>query len=670
MFAFRTARHWGKGPRNWTKELLDLDNHLEKLSISAAPTPATIAPSPAAVSTPVTSGLTDGITPSILCNWAVHVPEMYYEPIHSRSGDDLDAEPANPLRDGKSWPPSWSKPSFVDRLRNGLRDNLFSNIDEEDLPIAIPRLLRSANTSRDEFLEEALGFSIVGRNVDALHSVVRKMRRAHKKVETLSPFHLATSYLSGSDPCCNIFGFMVCRPSLFPLRELYVDHKGHSVLDNLMIAILKSHTSCVPADVDDDMQQHRRFEGEEVDVCGRWDADSDELRALLARGEPRIPFDWKHKFCHTSVQVICHCISLLFCQHPAVDVNSSPSGLFRRKCQHCSHESKLLPLHAMVMTAILLAERGTADEDLFGMVACLLCLLRKGAKPSLKTELSVDALWGDSSSTACVHESFDAVQLADRVPADRIQNWTPGARTGWKLFCYVLRAARRLEEPDSPGQDVVMWDDPPPADGLFDAFFLPADRNTDVQALGRQHQADDDADSADEEISRCISCGESNNFKDCGELGHLWAAVQAEILTYRRLRDSDNWLSDNFDMEEVLEGLEAGNGVRTGFFHKELLRAFCACGVFESAKQPDFACVDEVCYEYFSNLEEWERTTYLWCPELIDEEDEIDDLWAGGCDSSAAEEEDQEFDQDEDGDVGFDDVDEDEDENPQDRLGY
>lgn len=66
-----------------------------------------------------------------------------------------------------------------------------------------------------------------------------------------------------------------------------IDSNGHTILDSLMITILKSHTSCVPGDVNEILAGKSRFEGEEVDTCGRWNADSDAWLSLLARGEVR-----------------------------------------------------------------------------------------------------------------------------------------------------------------------------------------------------------------------------------------------------------------------------------------------------------------------------------------------------------------------------------------------
>jgi hypothetical protein len=80
------------------------------------------------------------------------------------------------------------------------------------------------------------------------------------------------------------------------------------VLDNLVIAILKGHTSITPGIANNGWRNQSRFAGDEIDICGRWAPDSNELATVLGSGVGGIPLEWKHKFCHTSVQVTLHCI--------------------------------------------------------------------------------------------------------------------------------------------------------------------------------------------------------------------------------------------------------------------------------------------------------------------------------------------------------------------------
>lgn len=634
LFAYKTARHWGKGPRNWTKGLLELDRFLEHLSISAPGTPSSTGASPPAMRTgaAASSWLMDGRTPSILCNWSVHVPSLHYERTETPELDDSDDDDSGQWKD---WPKSHLRESFVEKLRNALRNNQFSNIDENNLPVALPRLLQNVDLTENDLLEEGLAFSIIGRNVDLLYSLSRKIRRLKTNIEGLYPFHLATSYLSGADPCCNVVCGLLYQPITFPIRDVYVNGRGHTVLDNLMLVIIKSHTKCVPGDVDEGTRRETRFLGDEVDICGRWDADSDEIRSLLSTGASKIPFEWKHKFCHTSAQVICHCISLIFGAEWKPDINHV-SGLFKKVCQHCNVDLKLLPLHTIVLVAFQLAQQGCEEEDLFGIIACLLCLLCKGANPILTADLSAPGLFGRHHVFGCSHQSLDPLQLADRLPPHLYESWSPSLQTGWSVMCHVLKLSQKAWQPD-----LHQWSQHITDTGHFgqlvtypdDAMEMSWALESDIDIDRRNNRIDDDDESrVDDEVHRCYECGNKNYFRGSTELRDLWAAIQVELLTYRRLRDGDRWISSSFDMAIVLENLERGNTVGIGLIDRQLLREYCDCGRFTLANDEDCPCVDDVCAQYFSNLEEWGRTNYLACPEKWWEEDG-DDEYEYGIDS-------------------------------------
>jgi hypothetical protein len=44
-----------------------------------------------------------------------------------------------------------------------------------------------------------------------------------------------------------------------------------------------------------------------------------------------------------------------------------------------------------------------------------------------------------------------------------------------------------------------------------------------------------------------------NYFRKNQYLATLWVAVQTELLTYRRFKEGDPWISENFNMESILE---------------------------------------------------------------------------------------------------------------------
>jgi hypothetical protein len=58
-----------------------------------------------------------------------------------------------------------------------------------------------------------------------------------------------------------------------------------------MIGILKFHTSYLPGIIGAKLAKDKRFVREELDVCGRWDADSSCILKLLPEGALIIPPD-------------------------------------------------------------------------------------------------------------------------------------------------------------------------------------------------------------------------------------------------------------------------------------------------------------------------------------------------------------------------------------------
>lgn len=99
-------------------------------------------------------------------------------------------------------------------------------------------------------------------------------------------------------------------------------------------------------------------------------------------------------------------------------------------------------------------------------------------------------------------------------------------------------------------------------------------------------------------------------------LAPLWAAVQTELLTYRRLKEGDEWVSQNFNMHSLKEGLIAKGKIDIELVQKQMMKPFCPCGCF---LQSIFRIpmVDDAVAYYFSNLEDWNRTTFIPSPDFV-----------------------------------------------------
>lgn len=522
--------------------------------------------------------------PSQLCRWSIH-PE-YYTPrdddsfLSSESEDDPDEETIGP-----KWPGAWEEPPFEERLRENLESNAFSSINVNHLPMAISAVAKAAKGSPNELLEEAIGFSIMGRNPSLLVNLLQKAERVKLKLSNLYPFHLATSYLDGSRSCCVVLDTLFDHSPAEWRRVSLVNDLGHTLLDNLMITILRNHTSISPGTIDGALRTDRRFPGQEVDICGRWDADSQCYRELLLGGKSTVPFEWKHKFCHTSAQTVYHCIFIVTKWNSVANLNA-PSGLFLKHCTHCGVKLQLLPLHALVLTCFYLGTAGCQNEDLFGMICCLLSLIAAKVSPFETAILSLPMLLGLDEGDTCSPKRLSPADLAECLPKSATDRWPDITKTGWKIFSHILQVAgETAEEGES-------YSESESEDGI-DNFGMP-------------------------EGSRFpLSCSHHEwgfsvrEFRRDPTLGHLWAAAQTELLSYRRIHEDDAWTSEYFQLDCVLQSLKEGTELSIPLVEDSMMKQYCACGFFKGYLPFIPPGRKEACSFCFSNLNVPGRTTYV-----------------------------------------------------------
>jgi hypothetical protein len=557
--------------------------------------------------------------PSMLCRWTIHAAiRTRYE---GDDEEDFEQTPDAITRGEEDdhlprWP-STHKQTFEEKLQAALENNRFSNLDINNLPMAIAKIVKATRSSPRELLQESFAFSLVARNEELFWNLLGKMGSLSFEDTGIYPLHLLTSFLDGSKTCCNLLDAALNQLAEYSrIDKIYVNNHGHTVLDNLFISILKGHTSCLPRVVNDKVSKTKRFTGEEVDICGRWDADSHCVRELFAEGHSTIPIEWKHMFCHTSVQTICHCIGRLFGPMFAPDINT-PSGLFMKKCEACGMKLQVGPLHSLVLTACHLAQSGCPGENLFGMLACLVCLLVNGADPLQTAPISLAALMRTDSAIDCSHEDIDPVQLAERVPSSLIAGWTDDATLGWKVFCTMLRWARDERRPSSKTSP-SKFSKGKAREDPYQLFMEPMDEETDEQTDDDEESEDTDSndDDVDEELCPHIKPDTDNFYGRSKAIGTMWAAIQTELLTYRRLTDGEPWISENFDLQSVLEGLNNGGLLPIKLVEEDMMAPFCQCGRFLDITDEACACVDEVYKgDYFANVDVWSRSTYIMIPE-------------------------------------------------------
>ncbi|KAI9690498.1 MAG: hypothetical protein M1822_009461 [Bathelium mastoideum] len=593
-FAFKTAKHWGKGPLVWTPDILGFD----QMQRSSPMLPAAVLHS---------SGWSDETSPASsqprppdFCHWSIHVIEPQYDPIHSpppsERNMDLDDEGT-----WSNWPAEAMNSSYEKRLVENLETNDFTNLELNKVSLATQHVAQSARQSPEHVLREALGFSIISGNQDLVSTLLEKAFEDEVDVSGIYPLHMAINYLNGAKSCCNIFAELWNHvPDRMKL--LGNNEKGHSILDTIMVTILKAHSNCSPGDVDDTLRQDRSFVGEGIDICGRWEPDSECYRILLANGGERIPMSWKHKFCHTSAQVITHCITIL----TSIDEScvNAPSGLFLKHCFTCGIKMQLFPLHTLVYVAWLITKNGCEDEDFFGILACLLRLLSRGANPLNTAHVSFDALFDLNITSECSHQELTpsdfAALLARNVPVSHL----PKIRIGWLVICRILERAENMGQNES-------------REYYHDNARFTEDE---VTELDRQGSLVPDVDQSMAGyhcgcFRRCIRPFGKDKY-----LGHVWAAVQTELLNYRRLNARDPWVSGNFAMVTLLQNLQNDTPLTIGLFREQMIRPHCVCGNFGEPHERDFwnrvYLRDEVSDHYFANMDDWHRSSFISIPPI------------------------------------------------------
>jgi hypothetical protein len=538
--------------------------------------------------------------PCQFCRWSRH-QEYYTPPSSPENESDTASENSSDSEfDREHWPKSWQDPPFEERLKENLESNEFSSINLSQVPLSVSAVVKAVKSSPHQLLEEAIGFSIMGCNISLLYDLLQKAKEVKLVASNLNPFHLATSYLDGSNTCCLIFRELSLHaPSEWQLRgrKNNTNDLGHTLLDNLMITILRNHTSVSPGTVDNALRTRHLFPGQEVDICGRWDADSQCYQELLLSGKSTIPSKWKHKFCHTSAQAVYHCIAEM--RNSFVDLEA-PSGLFLNYCSHCGAKLQLSSLHTLVMTSFYLATAGCQDEDLFGMICCLLSLLACEVDPRETSEISLAILLDAQEGGTCSHEKYTPAEFAECFLDKAVSTWPELTKTGWQVLCRILRVVEEIH--DGFGRSEIDSESESGGASRSDAEDESEDNSTDPSfSISCSHHGD-------------IEPMRTGIFGKDRTLGHLWAAAQTELLTHRRQREEDPWTSEKFDLPNVLKCLKERAIPSIPLVRGSMMKPYCACGFFEGRFSVDPPTRKGACSSYISNMNRCSRET------LIDEE--------------------------------------------------
>jgi hypothetical protein len=635
--SFILAKNWGIEPprmnHHITQQVRDYNSLPSSSSIHLSPPGVFVSDLNGPAMSPRSSqqllgGATRSSIPkmSSLCSWAIHV------------GNDLDYErlpEVQPVPVQETPPQTIPTPSFPDVILESLQTNSFSDIGEESLPVSL-QFIKEAPASQSSLFSESVGFAIMARNIELLESLLEKAMSDHDltdQIYNLHPFHLAATYLDGAKSCCLVIEALTFH---FEPRELYINDSHHTILDILFLNVVRCHTGCKPRDFDASFKSDEWFKGEELDICGRWDADSESLIRLFRNGRRTIPASWKHKFCHTSAHAICHVISMLFessqCAPPNIN---QASGLCSTMCTNCGTRMELTNLHVLVLVALRLSVAGRPDEDLFGILAISLCLLSNGADPSRAIQIPTSFYKDVLDDTACNHVQLTPADLCQQLIPTIENSISTTLRTGWNLIYWILKQSAMewiLGEPEAgvgfPRLPLELKLAPEHQYNLWKLSSIEPLARVPCRYL---HCYDitllpDYEESCSEDLNwflnnhEKLDCGMSllrnpqNFFGHNSSLSTLWAAAQTELLTYRRLSEGDRWVSPDFDMDSLLSSLRSGHGVNVRLLTENRMKDFCKCGRFVKAPNPVIPVMTHVSNYYFSNMEDGKKATYLSQP--------------------------------------------------------
>jgi hypothetical protein len=250
---------------------------------------------------------------------------------------------------------------------------------------------------------------------------------------------------------------------------------------------------------------------------------------------------------------------------------------------------ELGPLHTLVVVAFYLAHQGMRDETLFGPLAILVCLLSLGANSDLVTAISIKDILGGAEPGECYHRPMSAAELMEAVPYPIISRWSHECQTGWHCILDVLR----LRETDASRKESTGAEDTSPVE--------PTEYSDSCH------------------LEDFIGCTIHDDWllwpRGTPILGTLWATIQVELLTYRRIEIGQPWVSDKFSMVALREWLEGTTyAFDTPLLTGGLLEAYSGCCGWFLCDRFAVPSAEDVCTEHFMNMEVYSRATFLRNP--------------------------------------------------------
>ena len=174
--------------------------------------------------------------PTQLCKWSIHaVPEPYELTADEWATAQPELEPRS-----DSDPP---RSLFVESLYQSMASNDFTTTPKSDLPLAQDMIVKSLEEDPSPLQLDAWKMAIMAGNGELLDQLYDDNKYTLPEgIESIHPFHLAAAFLDGGNRCCGIFATLSgIIPSSFAF-SYNVDDLGHTILDALVVTVLRSHT--------------------------------------------------------------------------------------------------------------------------------------------------------------------------------------------------------------------------------------------------------------------------------------------------------------------------------------------------------------------------------------------------------------------------------------------
>lgn len=147
----------------------------------------------------------------------------------------------------QAWPDDLKRPTLQEAMAATLASGSFTEISPQELPMSASVISQAAQSSPEQLEADAFAFAIMAGNLEKLHEFFDIDGEGPELAHTVQPFHLAASFMDASRSCCRILSTLIdILHGQSSIGVGNVDKNGLTVLDILMVNILRSHSNVTP----------------------------------------------------------------------------------------------------------------------------------------------------------------------------------------------------------------------------------------------------------------------------------------------------------------------------------------------------------------------------------------------------------------------------------------